>query len=894
MIKKISKLVPLLFIIFLVTSTFDSINESQVSAEAPDDFEQMRSQWFNKLTGGKDLDLADPDIQAKIEAINEEATDYWTSMDTDPETERLWEDLDVPESAHNYPFNMQASYTRLKQMALAYSIKGSELYHDERLLDDIIMGMEWVYTEKYNENTNQIGNWWQWQIGLPLLLNDLVVLLYDELTETQKTNYMNTIDHFVPDPTRRGNGNLEETGANRVDKALAVALRGVIGKNPDKIAQGRDALSKVFLYSTGGDGFYKDGSFIQHGNVAYTGSYGYVLIDHLVDALYLLGNSSWEVTDPNLENVYKWVKESYEPLVYNGLMMDMVRGRAISREIQQDNIVGSDLAAIFLRLSQIAPPEKADYINSMVKSWIEENDRLNYEGMELGDILAVNTLLNDSSVEPKPDLTLHKQFPAMDRIIHRRPGFAFGISMSSERIRNYETGNDENLRAWYTGQGMTYLYNGDLAQFNDNFWPNVDHYRLPGTTSDGQTRQGETTDQSWAGGASMDDLYGVAGMKLDPDLETTSGQASSLSGQKSWFMFDDEIVALGAGITSESGSQVETIVENRKINEEGDNTLTVNGEAKPSHLGWSETMENVDWAHLEGNTKNSDIGYFFPDGSNVIGKRESSTHAWSFINELPEYATYTPSTRNFLSLAIEHGIDPVDDNYSYVLLPNKNVDETEQYQNDPDIQILSNTNRIQAVKETQLDLTAANFFESGPNQINFIRSYDPASVIINEEGDELTVSVSDPTKEQEKITLELGKTSFSVLSKDDNIDVLTMQPYTKIEIDVSGSLGESHTVKLSYNQKEGELPSRADALKTFVEQFAEEGAFANTEAPHALMLHLTAVSHYEDQEAAEKVVKHMEEGFKDLLDYQKENELISNEAFNSLQIQADELIAAWQ
>ena len=269
---KRSKLVPLLLIISLLASSFAGINVDRALAAEPDEFDQMREKWFDKLTGGDNLDPEDPDIQANIEALVEEATDYWTSMDTDPDAERLWDDLDIPESAHNYPFNMQASYTRLKQMALAYAIQGSELYHDESLLDDIIMGMEWVYTEKYNENTRQIGNWWQWQIGLPLLLNDLVVLLYDELTENQKTNYMNTIDHFVPDPTRRGSGSLEETGANRVDKALAVALRGVIGKNPDKIAEGRDALNKVFLYSTGGDGFYKDGSFIQHGDVAYTGS----------------------------------------------------------------------------------------------------------------------------------------------------------------------------------------------------------------------------------------------------------------------------------------------------------------------------------------------------------------------------------------------------------------------------------------------------------------------------------------------------------------------------------------------------------------------------------------------------------------------------------------------
>ncbi|WP_425489460.1 FIMAH domain-containing protein [Geomicrobium halophilum] len=51
------------------------------------------------------------------------------------------------------------------------------------------------------------------------------------------------------------------------------------------------------------------------------------------------------------------------------------------------------------------------------------------------------------------------------------------------------------------------------------------------------------------------------------------------------------------------------------------------------------------------------------------------------------------------------------------------------------------------------------------------------------------------------------------------------------------------------------------------------GAFANKEAPHALLLHLTAISHYEDQKAEEKVLRHLG-GLKHLLDNQKENDVI--------------------
>ena len=92
-------------------------------------------------------------------------------------------------------------------------------------------------------------------------------------------------------------------------------------------------------------------------------------------------------------------------------------------------------------------------------------------------------LMNDALVTPRPELIGCFAFPAMDRARHLRPGFGFGISMCSSRIYDYESINGENLHGWFTGDGMAYLYNSDLNQFADAFWPTVNPYRLPGTTT---------------------------------------------------------------------------------------------------------------------------------------------------------------------------------------------------------------------------------------------------------------------------------------------------------------------------------------------------------------------------------------------------------------------------
>jgi hyaluronate lyase len=121
-------------------------------------------------------------------------------------------------------------------------------------------------------------------------------------------------------------------------------------------------------------------------------------------------------------------------------------------------------------------------------------------------------------------------FPAMDRVVAIRSNFTFAISMSSSRIANYESINNGNLHGWFTGDGMTYLYLGNLeTQFSGDFWPTVDPYHLPGTTVETTSRanaagEAATTDQNWVGGAQVKNVYGVAGMSCIRGTRVFTGE----------------------------------------------------------------------------------------------------------------------------------------------------------------------------------------------------------------------------------------------------------------------------------------------------------------------------------------------------------------------------------
>ena len=86
-------------------------------------------------------------------------------------------------------------------------------------------------------------------------------------------------------------------------------------------------------------------------------------------------------------------------------------------------------------------------------------------------------------------------------------------------------------------------------------------------------------------------------------------------------------------------------------------------------------------------------------------------------------------------------------------------------------------------------------------------------------------------------------------------------------------------------------PSTANII-ALVKHLDEKGEFTNASAVRALQMHLTAVERFEQQEAIEKVIKHLER-FKVLLDQQVENGLITEEAFEVLKADTELLIEYW-
>lgn len=462
------------------------------AADPVDDAASLRTRWHTLLTGGPGLDLTDPQIAAAVARIGKAATTSAKGLDP-TRTDGLFPDL----TSTTLSNHVTTSFKRLATVATAWAVPGTPQYGDTALRDLLLAGIDWMLTNRYGPEHTRFDNDWDWEIGSALALNDATVLLYDALGAERLARITAAVLHYTPDPNLWRADRQIATGANRVWISTVVAVNAVLRDSGDDLARVRDALSdvegsganSVLAYNDAsaaaegtGEGFYSDGSFLQHYKHPYNGGYGKELLNNLSRLLNLLAGTAWTVTDPDLDNVRGWVDEGFDPLLARGDVMASVCGREIARPSKQGHVSAQTVIEAVVRLIPGFPGETADRFTALVKQWIAEDTYRDFLAVtDLASLVAARQVIA-SSVPARGPLVAHKQHPRMDKAAHHRPSFALGISAYSSRIYNYESIQNENLHAWHLSDGMVLLYTDDLGHYSEDYWPTVDPARLPGTT----------------------------------------------------------------------------------------------------------------------------------------------------------------------------------------------------------------------------------------------------------------------------------------------------------------------------------------------------------------------------------------------------------------------------
>lgn len=593
-----------------------------------------------------------------------------------------WPDVDYTDTDNEW--NPLRALDRILVMTYTYHKKGSLLFQDADLLEGIKKALTYWYTVN-----PRCKNWYKNEIAKQFYFNVIALLLQDDISE-------DLLSKMVYDLTEAP----RMTGSNKTLLSISVFYRGVIEKNEDRIRLGVQGVKDPVMITTE-EGVQPDYSFHQHGAFIYNGSYGHNFLRETSWLASIVRGTDYSFSDEQLRILREYFMEGTRWMLRGPILDYNVRGRQVGRSANMD-LGAAKIVPQLERLILADPAHLAQYQEAKEK------------------ILRGAPQLTESN----------RHFWRSDYTVHHRPEFFTSLKMCSERTIGMEMDvNSENLYGYYLPYGLTYIYRrGDEYEAIFPVW---DWARLPGVTSPHQEfpSTGKSTQlTSFVGGLS-DGHYGISTM--DQEIKKTRAK-------KSWFWFDKEWVALGAGIQSDQDVPIVTGVNQTLLRGE----VLVDGKA---FAGEQAIKPKTSWVWHD------EVAYIFPKGKEVV-VQASEQHAP--LQKIFGLGQDTIFRKEVFSLWMDHGVRPEEENYTYVVVPGMSSEKVAKYSRNLPVTFHFNTDQLQAVTHKKLEITAIAFHESGKVTIGKeleVRVNEPCLFMINRK--EQTISISDPTTKLKTIQL---------------------------------------------------------------------------------------------------------------------------------------------
>ncbi|MEV0593261.1 polysaccharide lyase family 8 super-sandwich domain-containing protein [Nonomuraea cavernae] len=782
---------------------------------------------------------ARPEVAGKLAAILRTARQRLTAMDQ-AGAGQLFSGL--PLGADDA--NLRLAFQYLYEIALATRTPGGGLAEDVAVQRRVVDGLVWLHDRHYgDQSAGYYGNWHTWEIGIPTHVSRTLALLADRVRQERPeltAAYLASMDAYLRNG-KDGDVDLDSrfhTGANLADIAANRMLQGALIGDDARVGKAISDQATVFatidpydLRHGVTDGYYRDGSFIQHHSVAYTGSYGRILLTRVVQTLKTLEGATSGGSADLAGMVHRWIADGFAPLIFEGWMMEIVKGRAVSRTTTGYADVGVIVEAI---------ADLADHASSAealaLKKYVRFLPAADTAAFVSPVSVARYTAIRADSALPPADLNPPERsvaFNSMDRTVHRRPGYAFALARSSERISAYEYMNGENLMPWFQGHGAYYLYLAGEDQrevFGVDYYTTVSPYRLAGITAPTEERrtipelygrfwyenpghplnftsssESQNTyvyfpraGDSFSGGATLG-AYGAAGMVQSDDAAYTAKQAGLLPGDfvayrnaratKSWFMLDDEIVVLAANVSGQGGRDAVTTVDSR-IAAPAD-AIELTGESWRGGAWQAGDTTPPRWLRHANATRGTAIGYVFLTRQPVAAGVQTVTRSRRVVRASnPD----TSVTKNVFTASVTHPAAGDVPALAYALVPNSTESGLRGYADGP-LTVLANDRHVQAIKHRKLGIVAANVFTDGPRHAGRLLINGPASVIV-QSGERTVVALSDPTMKRDRVTVVLLGAPLRLVTADEGVTVRRVPGGTLVQATTRHAHGRTFTATL--------------------------------------------------------------------------------------------------
>ena len=386
------------------------------------------------------------------------------------------------------------------------------------------------------------------------------------------------------------------------------------------------------ITTEGVDGIQPDWSYHLHGPQQQFGNYGLAFLSSMSFFYKLFENTSYQLTDHQRSILVNLVEKGYKWVIWHRHM---------------------DISSLGRQLFMHASTHKG-YMTAFC-------------AQDLG--------ISGFPLDSNP-LVGHKHFPYSDYTIHRTPTWMASLKMHSCRTIGSEHVNEDNIRGFYLGDGATYFYM-DKDDYMDAL-PCWDWRKVPGTTAYEskipveQKYRNERNSSSMVGGIS-EGMYGVSAMDYSRD---------HLKAKKAWFFTPDAVVCLGAGIHSDSILHVTTAIDQRLSR----GPLIRIKKGKKEIISRKVTIG-------KGRLFHHNIGYVMLQDSHMIAEASLRTGLWA--DNMGAYSNET-ATENITTIYIDHGAQPHNESYAYIVMPNTTVEKLSHFK-EKDLDIIRNDENCQIV-----------------------------------------------------------------------------------------------------------------------------------------------------------------------------------------------------
>lgn len=770
------------------------------------DFERARTQWRAQLVVPAAAADA-PAVRRRLDAAEDTARRHLAAMCPPGERHAVWPDLPLrPRTSYADSERVAETARRTRALALAWASPGGALTGRPHVLAAVEHALAVLAGTVHSRTAAPYGNWYVWQVSAPAALNDVLVLTDGRTDPALRDELLAAQAHFIPDLPRTGT---RAAAANRVLLCDSVGGRALLTGDAPLTAEVSRGLAGVLVHAEpegpppglvdgtrdeaaffAHDGFHRDGSFVQHGQFPYAGGYGAALLASLTAVSARTAGTRWAV-DTSI--AAEWVRTAFEPWLWRGAMMDTVRGRAAATAVD-DRAAGTQVIAGLLRLLTCLPGASAETLAPLVKGVLAaalgEGGDLPAQLGPVDAALALG-LLADASVPASPPSTGTRVFGAMDRVLHRTPHWAVAVAMHSVRMAGYETGTGENLAGWYTSDGAAYLHTRDREQFGGGFWRTVDAHRIPGTTVDTVPRAAVAVPwrteyhnpDAFAGGVSAGE-WGAAGLRL------VAQPPSTLRARSSWFFFADAYVCLVSDIAVATDRCAATVIDNRRVTAASSGVLLADGTPRATARGAAETLDAPGWLHLDGVA-----GYVPLTAPRVAVRREVRTGRLAGISPLAAAAAGPhdePHTAEYVTLTVPHGRGSTAAHCGWAVLPGAGAESTRRFAAEPPVRVVDLRSGVHAVRHVPSGRFAAVFFAAGASGPVGVDA--PCAVAVEQTPRGLTVAVSDPTHELDRVRVRLAAAVTSTAVRDTGVDVRVEPGAVVLDVTVAGARGASRGV----------------------------------------------------------------------------------------------------